>query len=369
MEICIKKSTFLYSIKRVITPILIVTLVLTSCKQNSSNKTNVEVETIKSDSISEQKYVIIEGIEQFILVSGQSKSNPLLLILHGGPGTSEMPMFRKYNSELEKHFLVVHWDQRSAGKSFSKEIPNSTINVPQMIEDAHQLTRYLKKKFKKEKIFLLGHSWGSFLGINTVFKYPEDYYAYIGTGQIANQLISEQLGYEFVLQKAKEANDIESIDDLNKLGQLTIDDKTPEEIMSWIFKQRGYLGKYGGAMFEMDGAKMMMSAFAESKDLTDYDKEHFMDGSMLSLYKLFPTVLKTDLTTKITELKVPTYFLQGIADYTTSYSEAKKYFGQLKVPQKEFIDFNKSGHNPPFEESEKFNKIMINKVLKHADKK
>lgn len=319
---------------------------------------------VTKDSLVEMGYWEINGIEQFILVRGSDRNKPLLLVLHGGPGTSEMPMFREYNRALEQEFIVVHWDQRGAGKSFSVDIPDESMTVDQMIEDAHELTLQLKRKYGKNKIFLLGHSWGSFLGINTAYRYPEDYYAYVGTGQIAYQLKSEQLGYDFALHNARKANDKESIEDLLQLKQLSIDGKSSEEIMPWIFKQRTYLGKYGGAMYQMDGAEMMMKAFAKNKELSNDDKEHFMDGTMFSLHRLFPTVLRTDLKQTIPELKVPTYFLQGTYDYTTSYTEAKKYFHQLKAPKKEFIDFNKSGHNPPFEEPEKFNKILVDKILK-----
>lgn len=319
---------------------------------------------IIDNSVAERGYLEIGGIKQFVLERGLNIDNPVLLVLHGGPGGSEMAMFREYNEELENHFIVVHWDQRGASNSFSEDIPIESMTLDQMAEDTHELTQYLKKKYSKDKIFLLGHSWGSFLGINTANRYPEDYIAYIGTGQISDQFNSEKSGYDFALAKAKELNDTETIEKLNELGQFKDEYSSSQDLMSWVYKQRGFVGKYGGGTYEIDGAKMMLKPLIFCKEYTIGNKLGFLDGSKFSLNILFPPILKIDLSESIPELKIPIYFLQGEHDYVTSYIEAKEYFDNLIAPKKEFITFNKSAHSPPFEEPDRFNKIMIEHILK-----
>ena len=128
------------------------------------------------DAVSELKAVEIGGLEQWILIRGEDQSNSVLLWLHGGPGSAQMAVHRKFNKELEKEYVVVHWDQRGAGKSNHIGFREETMTLERFIEDAHELTDYLKDRFDQEKIFLLGHSWGTQFGILTVQRYPADYY-------------------------------------------------------------------------------------------------------------------------------------------------------------------------------------------------
>ena len=145
--------------------------------------------------------VEIGGIGQWIMANGKHADLPVLLWVHGGPGSGQMPVARYYNSNLEEEFIVVHWDQRGAGKSNSKDFDESTMTVNQFLEDTHAITQYLKKRFEKEKIFLLGHSWGTQIGMVTVSKYPEDYIAYIGVGQLANHYGSHVIAHDVLKNK------------------------------------------------------------------------------------------------------------------------------------------------------------------------
>ena len=322
---------------------------------------------IIENSVAEMKYLNIGGIEQFILIRGKSKDNPLLLILHGGPGTPETPMFRKYNSELEEYFTIVYWEQRGAGKSFNKNIPESSMTLDQFIEDTHELTSYLKKRFKKDKIFLLGHSWGSLLGVKTINKYPDDYHAYIGIGQVANQSKSEKLSYQFVLEKAKEDNNTEALKELNEIGEFSDENLNRIGLTNWLFTQREWVLRYGGTTYNPDNVlDVIVLSLLFCNEYTIGDKFTFFNGNSSSIINLFPAFIHANLSETDPELKIPVYFLQGINDYQTTYSVAKEYFDTLKAPKKKFITFNKSSHLVPFEEPEKFHDIMINQVLKES---
>jgi len=141
---------------------------------------NKKILYYNSNSIASLEKVSIGGIDQWILVRSYDIANPVLLWLHGDPGSSQMPVSRWFNKELEEEFMVVHWGQRGAGKSNPADFNEDTMSVKQFESDAHELTQYLKQRFNKEKMYLLGHSWGTQFGSKVVFKYPEDYYAYIG---------------------------------------------------------------------------------------------------------------------------------------------------------------------------------------------
>jgi pimeloyl-ACP methyl ester carboxylesterase len=145
--------------------------------------------------------VEIGGVEQWIMANGKSNDLPVLLWVHGGPGAAQMAGGRYYNGSLEDEFIVVHWDQRGAGKSNSENFDENTLNVNQFLSDVEDMTEYLKERFGKEKIFLLGHSWGSYIGILSVSKNPESYHGYIGVSQVV--LIKDQqiLAYEETFKK------------------------------------------------------------------------------------------------------------------------------------------------------------------------
>lgn len=319
---------------------------------------------VEKSSVAEMGYLEIGGIEQFVVERGISVQNPVLLILHGGPGTTEMPTFREYNEELEKYFIVIHWDQRGASNSYNSDIPQESMTLEQFIKDTHELTLHLKQKYGKDKIFLLGHSWGSYLGIKAAAQYPDDYHAYIGTGQMSNQFESERIGYEFALNKAREFKEAASVKTLKELGMLDKEIRSNEEIISWVYEQRRFVGQYGGVTYEKSLTKLFLRALVFCQEYTLSDKLGIFAGSRSSVSKLFPLTLKDDLSQSTPELKIPVFFLQGTHDYVTSCTEAKAYFDTLVAPRKKFITFDRSGHSPPFEEPEKFNKIMIEKVLK-----
>jgi len=316
-------------------------------------------------SVAAIEMIELGGWEQFVLMRGRSVENPVLLLLHGGPGTPQSPHFVYYNQALEDHFVVVNWDQRGAGRSYSPEIPPESMAVSQFISDAHELTQYLKKRFRKEKIYLLGHSWGSYLGIRTAHKYPEDYFAYIGIGQVADQKQSEILSYQYVWEKAKQTQNEEAIQDLEKLGAPE-GGKYKGGAMD-IIRQRKWLREYGGAVYQAeDFYRTLGEPIIFFEEYTLSDKMGYFDGEEFSVNHLFDRVLDVDLKSEVQELKIPIYILQGRHDYQTVFSLAEKFLQNLKAPKKELIAFENSAHMVPYEEVEKFHDVMINKILKET---
>jgi pimeloyl-ACP methyl ester carboxylesterase len=172
-------------------------------------------------SISEKVWLEVGGIKQGMFIRGEDPTNPVILYVHGGPGTPMLQFIsylekREESELLEKYFTVCYWDQRGAGMTYSKSTDPSTMTLEQMVEDTREVTQYLKSRFGQDKIYLLGHSWGSYLGGKTIEKYPENYLAYIGIGQVSNSTESEQLSYYYMLNHANDIDDKEVVEKLEK---------------------------------------------------------------------------------------------------------------------------------------------------------
>jgi len=154
-------------------------------------------------SLSEKIYVDINGMEQGMFIQSKNISNPVLLFVHGGPGMPEYWLTQRYPTGLEDYFTVVWWEQRGAGLSFSPDLSPEKMTAEQFVSDTLEVTNYLRERFGKEKIYLMGHSWGSYIGIQAAAREPELYYAYIGMAQISYQIQSEQLAYKYALEEYK----------------------------------------------------------------------------------------------------------------------------------------------------------------------
>ena len=168
-------------------------------------------------SVATLEQIKLGGVPQWILIRGNSAEKPLLLKLHGGPGQAEMATVR-FNRLLEQDFLVVEWDQRGAGKSADAIDPERAMNAAQLVEDTHDLTELLLERFHQKKLILVGSSWGSVIGLETVKKYPDLYRAFVSTGQIANFAQGIDVGYRFLLTEAKKRNQLDALNDLTKIG-------------------------------------------------------------------------------------------------------------------------------------------------------
>lgn len=312
------------------------------------------------EGIDQLEKINLGEIDQWIWIRGHNKNNPLLLFIHGGPGKAEMSFMYPHQKLLEEKFTVVHWDQRGAGKSYSKSIPASSINADQVLKDIEQLSKILLKRFNQKKLYLLGHSWGSALGMWAAKRYPELFYAYIGFGQVANFIESQKIGYNFVFEKARQTNNRKALDELNKIGQPPYhgDLKKIRILFNWLLQ-------FGGEVYGKNNYKKSIS------DMFFFPYYNFVDvfsrwpqGMMFTLKNMIHEVEGIDLFTQVAEVKVPVYFCIGSHDYNTAFSVAEKYFQKLKAPKKKLEWFEKSAHSPMFEEPEKFQNFIINTVLK-----
>jgi pimeloyl-ACP methyl ester carboxylesterase len=312
-------------------------------------------------SLSEKAFVTINGVQQGMFIKSKDARNPVLLFLHGGPGMPEYFLTQRYPTGLEEHFTVVWWDRRGAGLSYHPDIPLETMTVEQSIQDTLAVTNYLRQRFGKEKIYLMGHSGGSFVGIQAAARAPELYAAYIGVAQMTYQVKSEQLAYTYMLATFRENGNtrLARILEENPVT-LTVPlppayDAARDEAMHTL-----------GIGTTRDMHSVVTGVFLPSWFHPEYtlgEKIDLWRGKFFSHAILWNEMLATDLTQQMTELKVPVYFLHGRYDYTCSYPLARSYLEQLKAPIKGFYTFEHSAHSPIFEEPGNMREILLADVL------
>lgn len=298
----------------------------------------------------------INGNRQWVFIRGQDKNNPIILMVHGGPGSADITTARFNDSVVEKHFVVMRWDQRNAGKSYSFFSSAGDLKPETYISDIHEIVRQIKTKFNRKKIYIAGHSWGSIISAMSVARNPEDYYAYIGIGQFVNAKENELYSYRFTLQEAIKDRNEKAIRELTEIGE------PPYDGLQELGKQREWLGYYGGALFYGEHrkdmyqylGKMMLSA----PEYSLMDNLRYFAGVATSLLKVWPHVESVDLPSQANEFKVPVFFLTGRHDYNTPWELSLKYFKNLKAPKKQYVWFEKSAHAPNYEEPEKFGDVL-----------
>lgn len=312
------------------------------------------------DSISEKIFVEINGVRQGMFIKGTDVKNPVLLYLHGG-----MPDYfltQKYPKGLEEIFTVVWWEQRGTGLSYNPDMPQETMNVEQMVADTIELTNYLRQRFGVEKIYLMGHSGGTFIGIQAAARAPELYHAYIGVAQMSYQLRSEQMAYEYMLEQFKANGDTNMVQKL-EASPVTMTGGVPD---SYLLVRDVAIHKLGiGTMHDMRSVVtgILLPSFQFREYTLGEKLNQWRAKTQSGVSTMWNEMMVIDLNRDVTKLDVPVYFFEGIYDYTVNYTLAKEYFEKLDAPVKGFYTFEHSAHSPMFEEPEKMQKILLEDVL------
>ena len=295
-----------------------------------------------------------------MFIMGRDKDNPILLYVHGG-----MPDYfltERYPTGLENHFTVCWWEQRGAGLSYRPDIDKKTLTVDQLISDTIAITNYLRDRFGKEKIYLMGHSGGTFIAIQAAVKAPHLYHACLGVSQVSIQLKSELLAYEYMVSEFQKNGDTRMARRL-KAAPVTMKDGVPKSYLSLRDVAMHKLGI--GTTHDMKSVftGIILPSFL-CRQYTLREKINMWRAKAAAgVSVVWESMITTDLGVIVPQLDLPVYFLEALYDYTCSYSEARTYFEKLKAPLKGFYTFNMSAHSPFFEEPEKFNRIIQEDVL------
>lgn len=266
---------------------------------------------------------------------------------------------RRALSGLEDHFVVVNWEQPGSGKSFNA-VERSTLTPERYIRDGLALTAYLRERFDEEKIYLLGESWGSALGIWMVQREPESFQAFIGTGQMVSFLETDRTCYEFVLALARERGDAK------KVAQLVEQGPPPYYGEGVAMKEAAFLMETFKSMNA--DPEIADDGFNTFDDLAEaeyglYDKVNWFRGALDTLNVVYPQLWEVDLRRQAARLDVPVYFLLGRHDVNAPPVIAESYYEILQAPHKEIIWFERSGHNPWVTEPAAFVDVVVNKIL------
>jgi len=309
-------------------------------------------------SISEKTFIKIGGVQQGMFIKSKNQNNPVLLYLHGG-----MPDYFlscRYPTDLEDYFTVVYWDQRGAGLSYHADIPAETMNLEQLISDTKEVTNYLRTRFSKEKIYLMGRSGGTFIGIQAAALAPELYHCYLGFGQMSDQQESERLAYEYILKRYRKSGNMKMV---KKIEKFPVTDSIPGEYL----KLRDKAMHNMGIGTTRDMKSVVTGMFLPSLTFREYTlKEKFnlwKGKSQSGVHPLWDTILNTSLIEQTKKVDIPVYFFHGKHDYTVSYILAKKYFEAIEAPIKKFYTFENSAHSPHLEEPQRVNDIIKNHIL------
>ncbi len=298
---------------------------------------------------------------QWIYITGNNTDNPILLVIHGGPGFAMLPLFHYNNKKLENKFTIINWDQRGAGRSYDPKLKKLTLE--QLVSDAHDLTTLLKSRFKQNKIFILGHSTGSIIAVLLVKRYPEDYYAYVGVGQVVNFAETEQLSYAFAYEEALRTNNKKAIKELQKIGEPNEKGNYRSEYGYDVTEK--WVEYFGG---ELHNHKSLDSVYDEIFESSIYEHAHqqLLKGYEFSQILFDYGMRDFDAEKEASTIDVPVYLFSGKYDHDTTTVLTKRYFDILKAPIKNFIIFPHSAHFPFYEEPKLFNKEMLELVLPNA---
>jgi pimeloyl-ACP methyl ester carboxylesterase len=292
--------------------------------------------SLAQTAVSSEESITIGGLQQFITIKGKDKSLPLLLFLHGGPGGSVMNYADKFTGKLQDHFLVVQWDQRETGETRKLNVSPRPLSLAVFQNDTRELIDSLLKRFKREKLYLAGHSWGTALGFDIARKYPGVLYAYIAIGPMINQLESERIALDMMKEKASKIGDQKQAEELAHVN-------IPFENGEQLFYHRRWLFAFSGSR------KKLARSYVENWSST--------------WLPVFNEASKENLIESLPAIACPVYFFAGRKDYQTNSSITEHYYSRLSAPKKALFWFEHSGHAIPSVEPERMQKVIIEKIL------
>lgn len=313
------------------------------------------------NSISELRKVEINGEELQIMIRGCDKNNPILLFVHGGPCWPEIPYVVKYQKEWEEKFTVVHYDQRGSGKSYQFFGNYTDISAKVHVDDLIALTEYITEYLGRDQVILLGHSYGTYVGIQAAAERPELYLAYVGIGQMSDTVSSEMISLQKCLTAAQEAENEKDVAALKKMETAIL---AGEKVAP-----RGYVRKYGFAARQIDDNMDYAEGFLLRPEYNLWDVLCLYAGSIQNQDVLLKETVDFPVSEIVTKLEIPAYFVMGKYDGMTTPEAAETYLENLVCDEKELVIFEHSAHFPQFEEKDRFLEWLWEEVwITHSKK-
>jgi len=304
---------------------------------------------VAPEGVQETYKARIGGIEQWINVRGQDKSNPMILFVHGGPASPAMPTTWQWQRPIEEYFTVAHYDQRAVGKTLranDKEAVAGTLRIDRFVDDAIEVAEHLRAKYKKDKLIIVGHSWGTIVSTRAVLKRPDLFYAYVGIGQIANIRENERISFDFGVEQAKKHNNTEALKEMETIAPYPGNEPITRQRIIIARKWPQY---YGGLSAYKNDSVYYFRAPMLSPEYDQADWEAIDEGSQMTLGSVLKEWTEVDFST-IRQFPIPVVMFLGRHDYTTPTEPVVKWMAQLKAPYKQSVWFEHSAHMMPWEE-------------------
>lgn len=303
------------------------------------------------------------GFPQKIHIKTLNENNPVLLFLHGGPGVCNRHTIIADHADLLDTFTVATWDQRGSGGSYWG-VDVETLTIDQLVEDANDLVIWLCRRFQKDKIFVIGGSWGSELGTYLTSRHPEYIAAFVGFGQVVDGALNETLSWEFCMEEARQAGDLKSIETLEKCGPPVMGIYKGGNYAGMMM-QREVMNKYGGYSPNEKGGYLTSTLIPMIKagEYSFTDLLGIAIGHKVVLEKMWPECGRTNFNKTATRFEMPFYIFDGRLDQNTPSSLVEGWYDRIEAPDKDLIWFEESGHNPMNDEGEKFKQLLREKLL------
>ena len=309
-------------------------------------------------SIASMETLELGGVRQSVWFRARDVKAPALILLHGGPGASESALFRHYDAALEDHFLVVYWEQRGAGRSYHSDIPRSSMTIERMVQDLDELVDTVRARFGKDRVALLGHSWGTILGTLYADRHPTKLSVYVGVAQIADFSRGERASLAWALREAAARGDRKALEALRSIAP------APRSVDEELALGR-WVERLGGSLRQGLSTGKLLWAALRTDEAGLMDLVRFGKGNRFSLEALRPQYARVDLT-RIRCFAVPVIFMLGRHDWHVPAVLAADYFATIDAPSRRLVWFEGSAHNPPFEEPGAFIRAMLAHVRPFA---
>ncbi len=318
-------------------------------------------------SIASLEKVRLGGVNQWLMIRGHDVTKPVLLFLSGGPGASEAGRVLRFNSELEKHFVVVIWEQRGCGKSYPAGNRTADLTLERYTADVIELTDYLRERFDEEKIYLVGHSWGTIIGVRAAQARPDLFHAYVGTAQMVDVLDTDLMIYDLVMEHSRKSGDTAFVQTLEKQGRPPYLGKSPIQPYATLFGREYAIFEMGNMQddeFRRDGDAILL--MLKQPEYGWLDRIYYLLGLMNTFNVVYPQLQAIDFRQDATQLGLPVYIVLGRHDMNNPAEIPTAYYDRLEAPSKQLVFFEKSGHGMIWEENERFLDFMVNTVLRET---
>lgn len=291
----------------------------------------------------------IGGIDQWVYTRGQDRNNPVLLFVHGGPASPSAPTMWLYQRPLEEYFTVVNYDQRGAGRTYlENEIDKvrPTLRIGQFVDDAVEMAQAISQRYGKRKVILVGHSWGTVVGMRAVLAHPELFHAYVGIGQVISMQDNEKVSFDFALAQARKENNQKAIQALESIAPYPGDTPITRER---IVIERTWAQHYGGLAAYRGDFAYYFNAPLLSPEYDEAAVKAIDKGSLLTLERVLKEWLEVDFK-PVTKFPVPVVMFMGRHDYTTPSEPTAAWLSKVQAPYKQAVWFENSSHLVQFEE-------------------